>query len=234
MAGRGRQAVQKKTRRTAGPDVAADVLIVEAAIDAMFENGYHGTSVREIADRAGMSVANVYYYFPSKHDLLFRFMENSASQLLEQLQAMLETADPDPRSRLAEAVRLFVERHTVRQAAAFVAATELRALEPAAREIVVARRNAIEAQFRQIVQQGVDEGVFVVEDVNSAVRAILDMASSVSSWYRPDGSLSGAEIADRYVGLALAVVGATRSTTSSPATRRAPRKRRVAAEPGPR
>ena len=229
MVGRNSKAVQKKPRRT-DSEAAADAVIVEAAIEAMFENGYHGTSVREIADRAGMSVANVYYYFPSKHDLLFRFMEGSADQLLQQLEAMLAEADPDPRTRLAEAVRLFVLRHTVRQAAAFVAATELRALDQAAREVVVARRNAIESVFRQIVQQGVDDGSFVVEDVALAVRAILDMASSVSSWYRPEGSLSGADIAEHYVGLALAVVGAPRQPAAA-APRRAARKPRVAAEP---
>jgi AcrR family transcriptional regulator len=230
MVGRGRQSTQKKARRAADPELAADEVIIDAAIDAMFTNGYHGTSVREIADRAGMSVANVYYYFPSKHDLLFRFMEGSATQLLEQLQAMLATAEPDPRVRLSEAVRLFVQRHTVRQAAAFVAATELRALDPEARAVVVDRRNAIESLFRRIVQDGADSGVFVVEDVALAVRAILDMASSVSSWYRPDGSLSGDDIADRYVGLALAVVGADRAPGAAAGTRRAPRKRRVPAE----
>lgn len=230
MVGRGKQ-VQKKVRRVADPDVAADAVIVDAAIEAMFENGYHGTSVREIADRAGMSVANVYYYFPSKHDLLFRFMEGSAEQLLDQLEAMLATAEPDPRVRLAGAVRLFVERHTVRQAAAFVAATELRALDPEARKVVVGRRNAIEALFRQIVQEGVDAGAFVVDDVSLAVRAILDMASSVSSWYRPGGSLSGPEIAERYVQLALCIVGVPHAPPTPAAARRAPRKRRVAAEP---
>lgn len=230
MVGRGKQA-QKKARRVADPEVAADEVIVEAAIEAMFENGYHGTSVREIADRAGMSVANVYYYFPSKHDLLFRFMEGSAEQLLGQLEAMLADAEADPRARLAEAVRLFVQRHTIRQAAAFVAATELRALEPEARKVVIDRRNAIEALFRQVVREGAEAGEFHVDDVAMAVRAILDMASSVSSWYRPDGSLGGDEIADRYVGFALAIVGAARPTNGSSAPGRTGRSRRAAATP---
>lgn len=177
----------------------------------MFENGYHGTSVREIADRARMSVANVYYYFPSKHDLLFRFMENSAEQLLDQLEAALAGAADDPAERLAVMVRLFVERHTIRQAAAFVAATELRALDRKARAAVVARRNAIEALFREVVHDGVARGAFHVEDPDLAVRAILDMGSSVSSWYRKGGRMSGVDIADRYVTLALTMVGVARA-----------------------
>ncbi|MDY7099831.1 MAG: TetR/AcrR family transcriptional regulator [Actinomycetota bacterium] len=185
---------------------------MQAAIDAMFENGYHGTSVRQIAERANMSVANVYYYFPSKHDLLFRFMANSADQLLAQLEDMLHRTEPDPAHRLAAAVRLFVIRHTVRQAAALVAVTELRSLEEEARIAVVAKRNAVEGLFRRIVQHGVEEGVFTTADVRLSVRAILDMGSSVSAWYRAGGSLSGEQIADRYAEMALAIVGAPTPT----------------------
>ena len=226
MVGQDKRAGHSGGRKTADPGVGADRLIVSAAIEAMFEQGYHGTSVRQIADRAGMSVANVYYYFPSKHDLLFRFMEDSATSLLAKLEATLETTEPDPVSRLSGAVRLFVERHTISQAAAFVAATELRALEPEARRVVVSRRNAIERLYRGIVEQGVEEGVFSVEDIRLTVRAILDMASSVSSWYRKGGSSSGAEIADRYVGLALAAVGAPRTAVAT-GRRRQTRKRQV-------
>jgi AcrR family transcriptional regulator len=228
MVGQDKRGAQSGGRKSADPAVGADRLIVSAAIEAMFEHGYHGTSVRQIADRAGMSVANVYYYFPSKHDLLFRFMEDSATSLLAKLEAMLETTEPDPVAKLSAAVRLFVERHTVSQAAAFVAATELRALEPEARRVVVSRRNAVERLYRGIVEQGVEQGVFSVEDIPLTVRAILDMASSVSSWYREGGSSSGAEIADRYVALALATVGAP-PTGVAKARRRPTRKRQVAA-----
>jgi AcrR family transcriptional regulator len=198
---------------------ATDVAIVDAAIAAMFVQGYHGTSVRQIAERAGMSVANVYYYFPSKHDLLFRFMSDSAAQLLGRLEHLLADVPDDPTERLAAALRLFVERHTIRQAASFVAATELRALDDDARAVVVGQRNAIEAVFRELVADGVDQGVFHVDDVALTVRAILSMASSVSSWYRPDGGMSGAAIAENHVGLALRMVGADQAERE-PARRR--------------
>ena len=51
MVGRSKPGAPKKVRRVPDSDVPADVQIVDAAIEAMFENGYHGTSVREIADR---------------------------------------------------------------------------------------------------------------------------------------------------------------------------------------
>ena len=212
----GKPAGDKPGTSPAGDKPGTEQLIVDAAIAAMFEHGYHGTSVRQIADRAGMSVANVYYYFPSKHDLLFRFMEGSAIQLQGRLQDLLERIPDDHVERFRAAIRLFVERHTVSQAAAFVASTELRALDDDARAAVIARRNGIEEVFRAIVREGVDAGVFQVDDLKMTVRAILDMGSSVSSWYRAGGSLSGAEISDRYVELALKLVGVR--ATDAPAS----------------
>jgi AcrR family transcriptional regulator len=191
---------------TAAVEPAA-VAIVNAAVALMFENGFHGTSVRQIAERAGMSVANVYYYFPSKHDLLFRFMTDSVVELTAELDATVAEATDEPAARLAAVVRLFVERHTLRQAAAFVAATELRSLAPEARADIVGRRDRIEAVFRTIVAEGVAAGTFTVADPALAARAILDMGSSVSSWYRPGGVLSGEEVAARYVGFAMELVG---------------------------
>jgi len=112
-------------------------------------------------------------------------------------------------------VQVFVERHTVGQAAAFVAATELRALDRTARAAVVARRDAIESIFKTVVHEGVARGVFAVDDVDLAVRAILDMGSSVSSWYRSDGPMTGAEVADRYVDLALSMLACDQVTSAS-------------------
>lgn len=44
--------------------------IVEAAVAAFAEQGFHGTATREIARRAGVAEATIFKYFPSKRDLL--------------------------------------------------------------------------------------------------------------------------------------------------------------------
>ena len=48
------------------------VAIIRAAVAVMGEVGYESASVRDMAARAGVSVAALYYHFPSKHDLLPR------------------------------------------------------------------------------------------------------------------------------------------------------------------
>src|SRR5665811_403620 len=44
--------------------------ILQIALDLFGRQGYEGTSIRNIADRMGMTKAAIYYHFPSKENLL--------------------------------------------------------------------------------------------------------------------------------------------------------------------
>ena len=59
--------------------------ILKAALEAFSEKGYEGVSVDEIARRAGVKKALIYYYFPSKEDLFKEVWERSISELEEHL-----------------------------------------------------------------------------------------------------------------------------------------------------
>ncbi|MBV9953181.1 MAG: helix-turn-helix transcriptional regulator, partial [Acidimicrobiia bacterium] len=52
-----------------GPSRPGRVSLMRTAISLMGEHGYEGTSTRSIAEAAGVSVAALYYHFPSKLDL---------------------------------------------------------------------------------------------------------------------------------------------------------------------
>ena len=53
--------------------------IVRAARELMFERGFDATTMRAIADRAGVSLGNAYYYFAGKDDLIQGFYEEIAA-----------------------------------------------------------------------------------------------------------------------------------------------------------
>jgi AcrR family transcriptional regulator len=74
----------------------------------MNEHGYHGTSVREIADRAGMSSAALYHHFSSKQDLLFRITDRGIEALVRSTEDALLASPNDPASRLRAIVRVHV------------------------------------------------------------------------------------------------------------------------------
>lgn len=54
--------------------------IVDAALELFRENGFEGTTMRAIAERAGVSVGNAYYYFSSKDELVQGFYDQLVAE----------------------------------------------------------------------------------------------------------------------------------------------------------
>jgi AcrR family transcriptional regulator len=62
--------------------------ILNAALELFAKNGFHATSISQIAEKAGISKGLMYNYFKSKDDLLKNIIDNGFQQLSEM---MLET-----------------------------------------------------------------------------------------------------------------------------------------------
>ncbi|WP_185995936.1 TetR/AcrR family transcriptional regulator [Nocardioides campestrisoli] len=187
-----------RTRRGSRRDV-----VLWAAIDVMTEVGYHGASVRDIADRAGVTTTSIYHYFGSKENLLREIMVASLTEVVGLTRTALERAPEDPSAQLAALVRAWIDFHTRRRSLARISAIELRSVEGEARAEVLGLRDEQELLFRGLVERGAALGVFRTEFPREATRAVLQMGRDVSGWYVPGGPLSAAEIAEQYVVLAL-------------------------------
>lgn len=182
-------------------------VISDAAIVTMGEHGYHGTSVRHIADRAGMSSAALYHHFTSKQDLLFRIMDRGIDALVRQTEDALRASPDDPAERLRAIVRVHVLTHAENQQGSFIGNSEIRSLEPANRAVVIAKRDRQKRIFDQVVLDGIGTGVFTTPYPKEATLALVTMCTAVAQWYRPNGPLRPDEIADRYAELGLAMLG---------------------------
>src|SRR4051794_33641335 len=74
--------------------------VLRAAVDVFVERGYHGATVRQIADRAALSVPGIYHYYPTKQDMLVTILEIGMSEVLGRSELAEEEADGDPAVRL--------------------------------------------------------------------------------------------------------------------------------------
>jgi AcrR family transcriptional regulator len=75
-------------------DTRAEILAV--ASELFIEQGYDATSLREIAERLGLTKAALYYHFPSKEDILGALLEPTfamATQLMERLEASRDVGE---------------------------------------------------------------------------------------------------------------------------------------------
>ena len=97
-----------------------------AALECFAARGYHATTTREIAERAGMSPAAVYVHYSSKADLLLQIAIEGHETVLRLLRDRLEGVE-EPRERLRVFVETFASWHARHYTVARVCQYELRA-----------------------------------------------------------------------------------------------------------
>jgi AcrR family transcriptional regulator len=184
--------------------------MLAGAIEAFAERGYHATTTRDIAARAGLSPAALYVHFPSKAALLGRIsMVGHAAALELVLRAAAEGADPVERLRCV--VSRFVAWHAENHRTARVVQYEFAALPDDTRPAVVALRRQIERAVLDLITAGVDAGLMDVDQPRRVARAILSLSIDVARWYDPAGRDTAAELGALYADLAARMVGAAPS-----------------------
>jgi AcrR family transcriptional regulator len=192
------------------PQAARRLLL--GAVEAFAERGFHATTTRDIAGRAGMSPAALYIHYKTKEELLYQISrvghERSVGILTE-----AAASGGDHAQRLETAVRAFVRWHAEHHTTARVVQYELAALEPEHYQEIVGLRRRTEEVLRGILADGVAAGEFAVADLRGTALAVLSLCIDVARWFRAGGRRSPEEIGVLYAGLALRMVGAaTRST----------------------
>ncbi|MFI8366713.1 TetR/AcrR family transcriptional regulator [Streptomyces sp. NPDC085466] len=186
------------------PEAARRLLV--AAVEAFAERGYHATTTRDIAGRAGMSPAALYIHYKTKEELLHRISRIGHDRALEILRAA-ELRDGAPSERLADAVRSFVRWHAERHTTARVVQYELDALGPEHRTEIVELRRETEATVRRIIDEGVAAGEFDVADPSGTTVAVLSLCIDVARWFNVQGRRTPDEVGAFYADLVLRMVG---------------------------
>ena len=178
--------------------------IDEVASELFHANGYAATSVRDIARALDIQGASLYAHVASKEDVLWSIVDGAATAFEAKAdEAESETAASDPVERLAALVEAHVDVVTADPQRASVFVTEWRHLSGDRRAAIATRRDAYEARFRAVIDDGTTVGAFRATDSALAATFILTALNGIATWYRPDGRLSANRIADHYVDLAL-------------------------------
>ncbi|MEW2322785.1 TetR/AcrR family transcriptional regulator [Streptomyces griseoincarnatus] len=193
------------------PDAARRLLL--AAVEAFAERGYHATTTRDIAGRAGMSPAALYIHYKTKEELLHRISRIGHEKALDILRTA-SRGEGTATERLADAVSSFVRWHARGRTTARIVQYELDSLGPDARAEIVGLRRQVDAEVRGIVEDGVRSGEFDVPDVPGTTLAVLSLCIDVARWFNVDGPRTPEEVGALYADLVLRMVGAENAGTA--------------------
>ncbi|MFF3248077.1 TetR/AcrR family transcriptional regulator [Streptomyces sp. NPDC002870] len=187
------------------PEAAKKLLV--AAVGAFAERGYHATTTRDIAGRAGMSPAALYIHYKTKEELLHRISRIGHDKALEILSAAAD-AEGTPSERLADAVSSFVRWHAGRHDTAHVVQYEIDALSDDHRTEILELRRRSDAVVRGILRDGVESGEFDVPDIPGTTVAVLSLCIDVARWFNTKGRRTPDEVGALYADLVLRMVTA--------------------------
>ncbi|MEM7354650.1 MAG: TetR/AcrR family transcriptional regulator [Acidobacteriota bacterium] len=170
--------------------------ILKAASRVFRRHGLQGAGMRQIAAEAGMLAGNLYYYFENKQALLAFCQEDTLAGLLD-LASKVEGSGLPADQKLY----LLILGHVLRLnegTPGSLAHLEIEALEPRWADEIVPRRDVYERVLRDVVQEGIEAGIFRQVNVKTTTLAILGAVNWTVKWYRPKGSRSAAEIGHEF------------------------------------
>lgn len=179
--------------------------LVLAALDTFADRGYHASTTREIAERAGLSPAAVYVHFRSKQELLQALSVTGHQVLLSHVREAVD-AERAPEGRVSAFVKAFAHWHAEHNLLARVLEYEMKSLEPDAHRLVVGYRDEVDSLLQGALADGRDAGRFEFEDLGGTALAIVGMGIDLSRWYRPGGRLGPADLGAMQARLALRMV----------------------------
>lgn len=202
--------------------------VIRAAGRLFAERGYHGTSMRDVGRQLGLHGSSLYSHVTSKEDLLVDVVFRGAALFDAAASRAIESGG-DPSVRLAGLISGHVDVVVDNLDVARTFLNEARALGAERRREVVAARDRYEGAFRQVIEEGRDDGTFAAGvDPKLAAIAVLSILNAIDRWYRPDGPLDREGLADEIIGFTLAAVGA-----SPPSVRERDRRRSFPPPPPP-
>ncbi|CAN3128006.1 TetR/AcrR family transcriptional regulator [Mycobacterium sp. smrl_JER01] len=198
--------VDRQSRRGDGEAKSASRRgdIIEAAVNVFAERGYVGASVREIAERLGISKGNLTYYFAVKDDLLFEIVTDLHDSFLQLAASWSMPPGTSARDVLHNALRAHVLLVTERLHQTRVSYEAFRYLTDNRRATIIDKRDRYEAALRVLIDQcrrdltGADDSCAAVQ-----ARTVLGMLNWPYQWYSTHGSVDPEQLADIVTEMAL-------------------------------
>jgi AcrR family transcriptional regulator len=159
--------------------------ILKAAIELFASKGFDGTSVRNIAEKAGLSVPGMFHYFSSKEEVLYEiitlFMDKAYNKIME-----IYNADIDPIEKLSEICKFYVEQYAGHKHQLTILISERKSLIPEHRRICITKERdyvkALKNLFKELAKRK------LLKPIDHSILAFIffGMVHWTYRWYNPE------------------------------------------------
>ncbi|MET9535849.1 MULTISPECIES: TetR/AcrR family transcriptional regulator [unclassified Streptomyces] len=178
--------------------------LLATAAEVFAAQGYNATTVRKIADEAGILAGSLYYHFDSKESMLDEILSTFLDELWARYDSVLASG-LGPRETIEALVTESFREIDRHRAAVAIYQKESKYLSVQPRFGYLAdSQEKYEKAWLGTLERGVSEGAFRGDlDVRLTYRFVRDTVWVAASWYRPGGQHSPEEIARQYLAMVL-------------------------------
>jgi AcrR family transcriptional regulator len=186
--------------------------LLKLAATMFAERGLRATTVRDIADSAGILSGSLYHHFKSKEQMVEEVLRDFLDWLFGRYQEIVDT-EPNPLERLKGLFMASFEAIEDRHAQVVIYQDEAKRLSSLPQFGFVETRNKEQRKmWLDLLNQGIEEGYFRPDiDVDLVYRFIRDTTWVSVRWYQPGGPLTAEEVGRQYLSIVLGGI-----TTATP------------------
>jgi TetR/AcrR family transcriptional regulator, cholesterol catabolism regulator len=197
---------------TAQPVSRRDELL-ELAASMFAERGLRATTVRDIADSAGILSGSLYHHFSSKEQMVDEVLHGFLDWLFGRYQEIVDT-EPNPLERFKGLFMASFDAIEHRHAQVVIYQDEAKRLSSQPRFSYVEELNQKQRKmWVDVLNQGIEAGYFRPDiNVDLVYRFIRDTTWVSVRWYRPGGPLTAEQVGQQYLAIVLGGITADAST----------------------
>lgn len=168
--------------------------ILQVASRLLVKASYAEVTIEDIAEKANVNRALVYYYFKNKaflfHEVACRAISSHAIY-----SDPIVASDLSPREKLKQLVISHLKWRLNHPEIGAITTKDVKSLPSKLYRDYVALRDKYEAMFRKVISEGVANGEFRQGNSKLLSALTLGLINSIDKWYKPKGELSIDEIA---------------------------------------
>lgn len=181
-------------RKNTAPFSLKEEQILNEAVRLFADKGYHTTTLDEIASKLGITKAALYYYFSSKNHILRSIMKRSVSGMHQTIK--IGRADTEVLDKLRTMIVFITQTAGTTRDEAKVFFEQIDLLPSRTRVVLKTREKEIISTMANVLEEGVDKGIFEIDDPKICTYMILGLCNWTYHWYKRDGSLTPQQIGE--------------------------------------
>ena len=197
-------------QRPAAPANTRRDELLRLAASMFAERGLRATTVRDIADSAGILSGSLYHHFSSKEEMVDEVLRGFLDWLFDRYQQIVAT-EPNPLERLKGLFMASFEAIATRHAEVVIYQDEAKRLSSQPRFAYVEERNRQQRKmWVDVLTEGIEQGLFRPDvDVDLVYRFIRDTTWVSVRWYQPGGPLTAEQVGQQYLSIVLGGITTT-------------------------